>query len=56
MSRRLSFGGKKFSLGFMHSAAGTKKFKSLKPGQQKSWAGWDSKQSRNKMRKQMRKK
>lgn len=40
----------------MHSAAGTAKFKSLKPSQQKSWAGWDAHRSRNKMRKMMRKK
>jgi len=54
MSKKFSFGGKKMSLSFMHSSAGTKKFKSLNKGSQKVWAGYDSKRSRNQVKAKMR--
>jgi len=46
MSRRLKGFRGRWSLSKMHSAKGTAFFKSLKPGAQRQWAGWDSKQSR----------
>lgn len=56
MPRRYSFKGRRYSLRFMHSRAGSDMFKTLSRGQQKNWAGFDSHRSRNKMRAQMRRK